>query len=277
AGGVARAAEARRLSQPAVSEHLRGLEGFFGVRLFERAGRGVQPTAAARLIEPFARQALGLLASAERAAVELKGVRTGSVAVGASTTPGTFLLPAILGRFHTAYPGVALTLRIGDTREIEQWVAAGAVELGVIGEAPIRAGLSAEPWVKDELVAIVARRHPLARRRGMSAAALAGEPYISRGEGSSTRGVVDRFFADLGVTLQPVMELGSTEAVREAVAAGLGISVVSRHAVRLRDPRVVALRFQGRRCVRDLLVVRRDGAPLSPAAARLREMVLGSA
>ena len=275
-GGVARAAEARRLSQPAVSEHVRGLEAFFGVRLFERAGRGVQPTAAARLIEPFARQALGLLASAERAAVELKGVRTGSVAVGASTTPGTFLLPAILGRFHTAYPGVALTLRIGDTREIEQWVAAGAVELGVIGEAPIRAGLSAEPWVKDELVAIVARRHPLARRRGISAAALAGEPYISRGEGSSTRGVVDRFFADLGVTLRPVMELGSTEAVREAVAAGLGISVVSRHAVRRRDPRVVALRFQGRRCVRDLLVVRRDGAPLSPAAARLREMVLRS-
>jgi DNA-binding transcriptional LysR family regulator len=86
--------------------------------------------------------------------------------------------------------------------------------------------------------------------------------------------VAERFFAELGLTLRPAMELGSTEAVREAVAAGLGVSVVSRHAVRHRDPRVVALRFQGRRWVRDLLVIRRQGAPLSPAAARLRELLL---
>ena len=275
-GGVARAAVARRLSQPAVSEHVRGLEAFFGVRLFERAGRGVRPTAAARLLEPFVRQALGLLSSAERAAVELRGLQAGAVAVGASTTPGTYLLPAVLGRFHAAHPGIALSLRIGDTREIEQWVAAGSVELGVIGEAPIRPGLAAEPWVKDELVAIVARRHPLARRRAIRGTALVGEPYIAREEGSSTRGVAERFLAELGVTLRPAMELGSTEAVREAVAAGLGVSVVSRHAVRSRDRQVVALRFQGRQWVRDLLVIRREGAPLSPAAARLRELVLAS-
>jgi len=274
AGGVARAANARRLSQPAVSEHLRGLAAFFGVQLFERAGRGVRPTAAARLLEPFARQALGLLTSAQRAAVEFSGVRAGAVAVGASTTPGTYLLPPVLGRFHAAYPGVALTLRIGNTREIEEWVAAGMVELGVIGEAPIRRGLAVEPWVKDELVAIVARRHPLAHRRAVRAAALLREPYIAREEGSSTRGVAERFLAGLGVTLQPAMELGSTEAVREAVAAALGVSVVSRHAVPPLDPRVVAIRFQGPRCLRDLLIIRREGTPLSPAAARLRDMLV---
>jgi DNA-binding transcriptional LysR family regulator len=193
--------------------------------------------------------------------------------VGASTTPGTYLLPEVLGRFHSAHPQIALTLRIGDTRQVEEWVAAGAVELGVVGAAPVRAGLDARPWVKDELVAIVARRHRLARRRTLPAAALAGEPYISREEGSSTRAVAERVFAGSGVTLQPVMELGSTEAVREAVAAGLGVSVVSRHAVRPRDPRVVAIRLQGREWVRDLLVIQRQGAPLSPAAARLREML----
>src|SRR5213592_2745839 len=106
-GGVARAAQARHLSQPAVSEHVRGLEA-------------------------FVRQALGLLTSAGQAAIELRGLRAGAVAVGASTTPGTYLLPAVLGRFHAAHPQVALTLRIGDTREVEQWVAAGSVELGVI-------------------------------------------------------------------------------------------------------------------------------------------------
>src|SRR5213078_4700122 len=178
-GGVARAAQARHLSQPAVSEHVRGLEAFFGVQLFERAGRGVRATAAARLIEPFVRQALGLVTSAGQAAIELRGLRAGAVAVGASTTPGTYLLPAVLGRFHAAHPQVALTLRIGDTREVEQWVAAGSVELGAIG----------------------ARRHPLARRRALPGAALAGEPYIAREEGSSTRAVAERSLADLGVTL----------------------------------------------------------------------------
>src|SRR5712664_2748884 len=144
AGGVGRAAQARRLSQPAVSEHLRGLEAFFGVPLFERAGRGIRPTAAARLIEPFVRQALGLVKSADQAAIELCGLRAGSVAVSASTTPGTYLLPEVLGRFHKAHPQIALTLRIGDTREVEQWVAAGSVELGVIGATPVSPGLTSE-------------------------------------------------------------------------------------------------------------------------------------
>jgi DNA-binding transcriptional LysR family regulator len=211
--------------------------------------------------------------SAEQAVIELRGLRAGAVAVGASTTPGTYLLPEVLGRFHAAHPQIALTLRIGDTREVEQWVAGGAVEIGVIGAAPVRPGLLTEPWVKDELVVIVARRHALARRRTLPAAALAAEPYISREEGSSTRAVAEQFFAEAGVTFRPVMELGSTEAVREAVAAGLGVSVVSRHAVRTRDPRVVAIRLEGRQWVRDLLVIRRQGAPLSPAAARLREML----
>jgi len=175
-----------------------------------------------------------------------------------------------------AHPQIVLSLRIGDTREVEQWVAAGAVEIGVIGAAPVRPGLAAERWVTDELVAIVARRHPLARRRTLVGAALAGQPYIAREEGSSTRAVAERSLADLGVTLRPVMELGSTEAVREAVAAGLGVSVVSRHAVRTRDPRMVAIRLQGRQWVRDLLVIRRQGTPLSPAAAELRELLLAS-
>src|SRR3989442_5207237 len=275
-GGVARAARARNLSKPAVWEQLRGLELFLGDPLAGRPGRGLGPTAAPRLVEPFVRQALGLVTSAEQAVIELRGLRAGAVAVGASTTPGTYLLPEVLGRFHEAHPQIALTLRIGDTREVEQWVAAGSVELGVIGAAPVSPGLAAEPWVKDELVAIVARRHPLARRRTLVGAALAGQPYIAREEGSSPRAVAQRSLGNLGVTLRPGSELGSTEAVRAAVAAGLRVSVVSRHAVRRGDPRVGAIRLQGRQWVRDLLVIRRQGAPLSPEAAHLRELLLAS-
>src|SRR2546422_8508426 len=124
-GGVGRAAKARNISQPAVSEHLQGLGAHFGVPLLERHGRRVGPTPAGRLLEPYARQAVGLLRGAERAAADLRGLRSGSLTIGASTTPGTYLLPAVLGRFHAAHPGIALSLRISDTREIERWVSAG--------------------------------------------------------------------------------------------------------------------------------------------------------
>src|SRR5256712_12570193 len=267
-GGVGRAAKARNISQPAVSEHLHGLGAHFGVQLLERHGRSVRPTPAARLIEPYARQAVGLLRGAERAAADLQGLRTGALTVGASTTPGTYLLPAALGRFHAAHPALALSLQISDTREIERSVAGGQLELGGIGEAPLVPGLAAEPWVKDELVLIVPRGHPLARRRAVTASAIAGEPYIAREEGSSTRGVAERYLARLGVTLTPAMELGSTEAIREAVAAGLGVALVSRHAVMARDRRIVAARLAGPRGTPGLLVVRRGGAPPRPAAPR---------
>src|SRR5467141_1412520 len=179
-GGVGRAAKARNISQPAVSEHLHGLEAYFGIPLLERFGRGVRATAAARLLEPYARQAVGLLRSAERAAADLLGLRGGSLTIGASTTPGTYLLPAALGRFHAAYPGITLRLEISDTRGIERSVAVGQLELGVIGEAPLVPGLAAEPWVKDELVLVVPRGHPFARRRAVTAHAIAGESYIAR-------------------------------------------------------------------------------------------------
>ena len=273
-GGVGRAAKARNISQPAVSEHLQGLAAHFGVPLLERHGRRVRPTPAARLLEPYARQAVGLLRGAEQAAADLRGLRSGSLTIGASTTPGTYLLPAALGRFHAAHPGIALSLEISDTREIERSVAVGQLELGVIGEAPLVPGLAAEPWVKDELVLIVPRGHPFARRRAVTAHAIAGEPYIAREEGSSTRGVAERYLARLGVTLTPAMELGSTEAIREAVAAGLGVALVSRHAVLARDRRIVAARLAGPRWTRDLLIVRRLGTPLGPAAAAFRDLLL---
>jgi len=272
-GGVGRAAQACHISQPAVSEHLRGLEAHFGVGLVERHGRRVRPTAAARLLEPYARQAVGLLRGAERAAAELRGLRSGALTVGASTTPGTYLLPAALGRFHAAHPTIVLSLQISDTGEIERSVAAGQVELGVIGEAPLLPGLAAERWVQDELVLIVPRGHAFARQRAVRATAIAEEPYIARAAGSSTRGVAERYLARLGVTLTPAMELGSTEAIREAVAAGLGVALVSRHAVLARDRRIVAVRLAGPRWTRDLLIVQRAGTPLGPTAAAFRSLL----
>src|SRR5256885_6838043 len=136
--GVGRAANARNISHPDVSDPLQGLAAHFGVPLLERHGRRVRPTPAARLLEPYARQAVGLLRGAEQAAADLRGLRSGSLTIGASTTPGTYLLPAALGRFHAAHPGIALSLRISDTRDIERWVSAAAGGVGGVRAGPLQ-------------------------------------------------------------------------------------------------------------------------------------------
>lgn len=276
-GGVARAARAQRISQPAVSEHLRGLEGYFGVALLERSGRGVRPTAAARALEPFARQALQAVRQAERTAHELLQVQAGSLLVGASSTPGTYVLPGLLGRFHARHPGVTLTLRIENSRTIERWVTEGEADLGVIGEFPLGKGLDATPWIEDRLVLIVPRRHRLASRRTVRPAGLSGQALIVREEGSSTQRVAERYWAEQGATLTPAMALGSTEAIREAVAAGLGVAIVSQLAVPRNDPRIRTVELAGAPWRRLLLVIERAATPLSPAARKFREFLLRSA
>lgn len=274
-GGVAKAARAQRISQPAVSEHLRGLEAYFGVALLERSGRGVRPTAAARALEPFARQALQAVRQAERTAHELREVQAGSLLVGASSTPGTYVLPGLLGRFHARHPAVSLTLRIENSRAIERWVTEGEVDLGVIGEFPLVPGLGATPWIEDRLVLIVPRHHRLACRGAVGPAGLAGEALIVREEGSSTQRVAERYLAARGGSFTPAMALGSTEAIREAVAAGLGVAIVSRLAVPRNDPRIRTVELAGAPWRRLLLVIERSATPLSPAARRFREFLIG--
>ena len=240
--------------------------------LFERTGRTLRATVAAREIEPYARRALGLLRDATRAAAGVRTLEHGALTIGASTTPGTYLLPGALGRFHNAHPGVALNLLIENTRETERRVIAGQVDLGVIGEAPLLKGLAADRWLDDELVLIVPRRHALARRRLVDPKVLRRERLIAREDGSSTRSTAERYLGRLGLSLVPTMELGSTEAIREAVASRLGVALVSRLAVR--DRRVVPVRLAGPHWTRDLLIIRRAGVPLSPAAERFRAMLL---
>jgi DNA-binding transcriptional LysR family regulator len=274
-GGVVRAAAKENISQPAVSEHLRGLEEHFGVRLVARVGRGVRPTSAARQLEPYVRQIVQLIQNAEQMASDLQGVRAGSLTVGASTTPGTYLLPHVLGRFRAEYPAVSLQLRIRNTAQIEKLVASGEVELGIVGDSNgMSAAFASDPWLEDELMVLLNERHPLARRRSVVPPALVTEPCIAREEGSSTRRAAETIFKDLGLILKPAMELGSAEAIREAVAAGLGIALVSKYMTAQVDPRVVALPLGGVGWRRRFTVITRANTPLGRAAARFKEVLL---
>ena len=270
------AAEALHTSQPALSQHVRELETELGVRLFDRLSRGVVQTEAGRLLEERAKRVFATLTDVREVLGELQGLQRGSLLVGASTTPGIYVLPEAIGEFRRRYPGIDLRLRIANSRVIEDAIRAHEVDLGVVGghglapgEECLAAGLA------DELVLIVAPKHPWARRREIAPADLADQPLLVREEGSATRRVTERALEQAGVRWTASMELGHTEAIKQAVMAGLGVALVSVHAVRgeVSSRRLAAVRLRGIRIQRHFHVIHSEARTLSAGARALVAML----
>jgi DNA-binding transcriptional LysR family regulator len=233
-GSVSRAAERLMVSQPAVSKQLRDFERSLGTPLFDRLPKGVRPTAAGELLAGYARRIFALEAEAGQALAELRGLRRGRLSVGASTTIGVYLLPEVFVRFRQAYPGIAMHLEIASSEVIRQRLADGAIDVGLTeGEVDADGGFESPIFMEDELVAIAPPGHPLTRRPDVPAADLCREPFVVRETGSGTKSLVERALAGRGLSVRPVMSLGSTEAIKRAVAAGVGVAIVSRLTVGL--------------------------------------------
>lgn len=269
AGSYRRAAEALHTSQPALSQHIKELEGELGVRLFDRLGRGVALTEAGRLLEERAQRIFAALTDAREALGELQGLQRGSLLVGASTTPGIYVLPALIGDFRRRYPGITLRLRIANSRVIEEGIRAHELDLGVVGGhgmAPGEECLAA--GLLDELVLIVGPRHRWARSREVAPAHLAEEPLLVREDGSATRRVTERVLEQAGVQWTVGMELDHTEAIKQAVMAGLGVAFVSIYAVRgeAASRRLAVLRLRGLRIHRHFHAIHSEARTLSAGA-----------
>jgi LysR family transcriptional regulator, low CO2-responsive transcriptional regulator len=268
-GSFTRAARRIHLSQPTLSAHILELEDGLGKRLFSRHGRKVSVTEAGRVLEPYAARVLGTLESAAQAVSELDGLRHGSLLVGASTTPGIYVLPRLIGQFRARYPGITLALRIANSRAIEERVRGGHFDLGVVGGHVLGAGEQClAAGLVDELVLIVPRRHAWARRRTIDVKRFCDEPVLMREEGSATRHLTERALQQAGLQCRAAMELDHTEAIKQAVMAGLGVALVSVHAVRgeLAARRLVALRVRGLHLRRHFHVIHDEGRPLSASA-----------
>ena len=233
AGSVTAAARELRISQPAVSKSLAALEDAVGVRLFDRRARGVDATSAGQLLMVHAQRIFDAEIAAERELAEHRGLRRGQLQVAASTTIGSYLAPRVFGHFRRLHPGVELTLDIGNTSQVEQAVLTGQVDLGLSEGFVHSERLAVDVFVHDEVVAIIAPGHPLAASAPVSAKRLLELPFLAREPGSGTRAVVEAEFRRAGLTLEPAMSLGSTEALKSAVASGLGVSMLSRLAVQL--------------------------------------------
>ncbi|MGB3330803.1 MAG: LysR family transcriptional regulator [Thermomicrobiales bacterium] len=266
-GGVRRAAEAIGISQPAVSQAIRALEAEVGLSLIERVGRGVRPTPAGLVVVEHGRRVM-LEAIATRDAIDgLTGLTRGTLALGASTTLGIYVLPAPLGRFHQAHPAIDLSLNVANTRDTLALLQDGSLDLAFVEGFVHDDDLQATAFLTDELIAIVPPQSDLLHAGSLPAAALATTPFLMREVGSGTREWVDRSFAGWGIEPNVMMELGHTEAIKNAVAAGLGISILSRLTVarEIADGRLATLPIESGPVTRPFLIVQRGTSRPAPA------------
>jgi DNA-binding transcriptional LysR family regulator len=229
-----KAAEELYLTQPAVSLQIKALEEDLGVQLFDRAGTHIALTAAGDVLLACSRQVYALLDRAESDMAALSGKHAGRLALGASTTIAQYVLPRLLAEFGREHPRVHPTLISGNTEDIVKAVEKQKIALGFI-EGPARSReVKTEPFLEDRLVLIVSAAHEWAERNSVLCSEIASVPLLIRERGSGTRHVVEMALARQGLkrsSLQIVMELDSTEAIKSAVEAGLGVGFVSRWAI----------------------------------------------
>lgn len=229
-----RAAEVLHMTQPAVTFQVRQLEEQLDTRLFDRNHNRVTLTDAGRLVQRYAERIFDTYGELEAALRELKGANGGALVIGASTTVAEYMLPALLGAFRREHPDIGIRLRVGNTESVVLMVEEGSVDLGIV-EAPVtHRSLQVQPCLVDQLRLIVPPDHELATRESVGVADFIERPFICREEGSGTREVIMEYLGRAGYdrsSLRGCMELGSSEAIKGAVVARMGLSVLSEAVV----------------------------------------------
>ncbi|MBP6809550.1 MAG: LysR family transcriptional regulator [Chromatiaceae bacterium] len=241
-----KAAETLHMTQPAVTFQIRQLEDHFNTRLFDRTHNRISLTAAGEQVLRFADRIFEIYAEMENSIRDLTGEISGALTIGASTTIAEYMLPTLLGDFKEKYPEVTIHLKVANSDGIVSLVESNAIDLGVVESSVANKNLVVEVCKRDHLMGIVPPGHPLAKETSVKFARLLEYPFICREEGSGTRGVIGEYLDQLPEcegALKVTMELGSPEAVKGAVEAGMGVSVVSRATIQkeLRLGTLVAL------------------------------------
>jgi DNA-binding transcriptional LysR family regulator len=278
-GSFSAAARFLHLSQSALSERIANLETAIGARLLDRGRRQTRPTAIGRHLYDRGTALLQQRARTCTELSELLGVQRGTLCIGASTIPGEFILPRVLARFTRQHPGAQLTVRIGDSATIADGVEQGRHEIGVIGARISGNRLLFEPLWRDRLAIVVPAGHRWERRRKLGLDELASEPFLMREQGSGTRRRIEEALPKETLeTLDVVVELGSTNAVKEGILHGLGVSILSERAVRteVRTGTLVTVKAAGLHLEREFLLVSHPRRTLSPLARRAMEYLRSS-
>ncbi|MGE6227318.1 selenium metabolism-associated LysR family transcriptional regulator [Paenibacillus chitinolyticus] len=234
-GSFSHAAQALHMTQPAVTMQVQSLEDHFGIKLFHRSTKKIELTEAGRTLIPYARKCVELIRETENAMTGFTAMAEGRLQLGASLTMGEYILPRLLGPFRKEYPNISVAMKVMNTTQILDEIFAHQLTFGLV-EAPIQhPDVHTEAILSDELKLIVPAGHPLAEMETIRMEDVFRYPFVLREEGSGTRRVMEEELERAGIAcsgMDIVMELGSTGAIKSAVEAGLGISILSQSSVK---------------------------------------------
>lgn len=272
---VSRGAERLMISQPAASKQLGQLERSLGVKLFDRIPKGVRLTESGAVLADYAARLFAIEAEAETAIRDLRGLRRGRLRIGASTTLGVYLLPDTFVRFRRAYADVHASLEVVGSAAVERRLLEGDLDVGFVESFSGDARLDAVAFHTDDLVPVAPPDHALARKRRVAPQQFCAEPFVVRDTGSETKSFVERALSSKGLSVQPVMSLGTTEAIKRAVASGIGVAIVSKLSIglELETRRLTMLKVAGLSIRRPLYHLTRKGLGLPAAVRAFLEML----
>lgn len=234
-GSFSRAAKKMHLSQPSLTKHIANMESILGMMVVRREKTGVILTPEGKIVFDLARKILKLRDEAGEKIAGMQQNEAGDIAIAASTIPATYILPHVLGRFRRVHPGIRITVQSADSEEVLNMILNGEKELGIIGKKPSRGKLKTEPLWQDRLILTVPTDHRWAGKPSVSLPEIMEEPFIIREKGSGTREILERYLKEQANTdlakFRIAAEFGSSEAVKEAILAGLGVSILSIRAI----------------------------------------------
>ena len=270
-----KAAQELSISQPAVSIQVRELEKSLGASLLHRMRRELRLTETGEAVFGYSQRIFALADEMHNVVQDIQGLHSGRLTIGSSTTPGEYILPWVIGKFRRMHKGIQVALTISNTQSVIDRIHNHELDIGMAGAPVNLKGLASFPYVEDRIVFIAAPDHPLAQQDEISVRDMRKHEFIMRESGSATRSTAEKLLSARKVEARVTMELGSNEAIKRAVAAGLGLGVLSEFAV---TPDVAAgfikvLNVKHWNCVRPLSVFYRDGKHLSAAQRAFLEFL----
>ena len=274
-GGYTRAGELLHLTQPAVSMQVRSLTDAVGMALFEQVGKRVFLTEAGRELEEACREMFAAWDRFEMRASDLKGLKRGKLKIAVVTT-AKYFIPRLLGEFWKRYPDIDIGLEIANRDRVVERLEGNVDDLYIMGLPPKRLDLELRPFLDNPLVLVAPTGHPLAGKTKIALSSLAAERFIFREPGSGTRLATQRFFKEAGFAANVKMEIGTNEAIKQGVAGGLGLAVLSRHSL-AQDPAqdgLAVLDVRGFPIERAWYIVYPKGKRLSVVAAAFCDFLL---
>jgi DNA-binding transcriptional LysR family regulator len=274
-GSFTRASEELHLSQPTVSMQIKKLTESLGAPLFEQVGKKIHLTPDGQQLAQASREIFSILDRFTMSVAERKGLKRGHLSLMAITT-ASYFAPRLLGEFSKLYPGIDVSLRVTNKEQVLASMADGLDDLYFVGQPPEDIDVVATPIMDNPIVVLAAPDHPLAHRKRIPLDRIAAEPWLMREKGSGTRNAIERIFSGHGLNIHPRLELGSNEAIKQAILAGLGISALSRHALTLNAPdQFAVLDVEGFPILRHWYAVYPAGRQLSVVARAFLDYLLG--